>query len=329
MDERPSKASILSALSKALDLVEGQPEEHALRCARLGMRIAQEIGLDAASAESLFFASVVKDSGCSNNSVRIQKIFGGDEFLSKNAVKFIDWSSPIESVKFAFQYTERGQSIGTKLLRMAANIGPPKKVMSDVTEARCTRGAEIARKLGFGAEVADAVRFLDEHWDGKGAPYDKRGEEIPLLARIICLTQTFEVFLTTFGFEAAYSMLSKRSGRWFDPELVKACVAMRSDSAFWETFGEDDDDRLLKEQLPHLNEAAMDTDIDQICEAFAMIIDAQSSFTAEHSSPITQCASQSGLDLVDFGSRLCGARGCCTTSASSEFRQEFWRSRGS
>lgn len=36
--------------------------------------------------------------------------------------------------------------------------------------------------------------------------------------------------------------------------------------------------------------AALDADIDSICEAFAMIIDAKSSFTAEHSTRVTQYA---------------------------------------
>ncbi len=293
MEISPSKSSILGALSQALDLVEGQPEGHALRAARLAMRIGREIGLPDSTAEDLFFASVIKDSGCSNNSVRIQKIFGGDELLSKRAVKFIDWTSPVESVKFAFKHTERGQSMVAKLRRMASNLGPPKQVMIEVTEARCTRGAEIARMLGFSPVVADAVRNIDEHWDGNGAPFEIRQDEIPLLARIICLTQTFEVFATTFGVDAAYTMMETRCGTWFDPDLVQACRSFRTDTAFWNSFGDESSDAIA-DALPHLGESAMDADIDKICEAFALIIDAKSSFTSEHSARVTQYALQLG-----------------------------------
>lgn len=287
MDRSPNKAEILGALSHALDLVEGQPEGHAERSARIALRLGQQLGLDDATLNNLYFAGLLKDSGCSNNAVRIAKMFGGDEHLSKKAVKLIDWTNALESVKFAFQFTEVGQSLGSKLRRMAANIGPPGKVMNEVTEARCTRGAAIAARLGFGLDVADAVLYLDEHWDGRGAPYGKRGDEIPLMAQILCLAQTFEVFMVAFGLTNAYDMLADRKGKWFSPELCDAMRALEGENAFW--AGQEACDmtpfwHLLDET------AALDADIDSICEAFAMIIDAKSSFTAEHSTRVTQYA---------------------------------------
>ena len=184
--QSPSKASILGALSQALDLVEGQPEGHALRTAKLALKLADLMGLSDQAKEDLYFAAVLKDSGCSNNAVRIQKMFGGDEFLAKRKVKLVDWTSNLESVKFAIAQTEAGNSIGAKLRRLAQNLGHPTKVMDEVTEARCTRGAMIAKMLGLNASVADAIQSLDEHWDGQGSPYKLKGDEIPLLARILC-----------------------------------------------------------------------------------------------------------------------------------------------
>ena len=61
-------------------------------------------------------------------------------------------------------------------------------------EARCDRGAEIARMLFLSEQTAAAIRSLDEHWDGRGMPDGLRGEEIPLAARILCLAQTVQVF---------------------------------------------------------------------------------------------------------------------------------------
>ncbi len=287
MESKPSKASILGALSQALDLVEGQPEGHALRSARIALRIATELGFDDNAKEDLYFAAVLKDSGCSNNSVRVHQIFGGDEHLAKQGVKLIDWTSPVESVKFSFQNTERGQSIGTKLRRMAMNLGTPKQVMNQVTEARCTRGAEIARMLSCRPEVADGIKHLDEHWNGNGAPYGKRGNEIPLIARIICLCQSFEVFMMSFGLDAAYNMIRDRSGRWFDPDVVQACFAFQHEIEFWNDIGRED---FVRAELPWLAVSAIETDVDGICEAFAMIIDAKSSFTSEHSTRVTQYA---------------------------------------
>lgn len=290
MERLPSKACILASLSRALDMVEGQPEGHAIRSARIALRIGELLGMNQQQLENLFFAGVLKDSGCSNNSVRIHKIFGGDEFLSKRAVKFVDWTNPIESVKFALKNTEIGQPLSVKLRRMASNLGPPGRIMNEVTEARCTRGAAIAKLLSFDDEVASAIQNLDEHWDGKGSPVGLAGLDIPLHARILCLCQTVEVFVTTYGLGAACEMAEARSGKWFEPELVQIFLKLKSETEFWADLQDVSNDSFIEEHLPGLKFSAVGADIDAICEAFAMIVDAKSSFTAEHSTRVTDYA---------------------------------------
>ena len=60
-------SEILSALSYALDITEGQPEGHAVRTCLIGMRIAQGAALPAADRGPLFYALLLKDLGCSSN----------------------------------------------------------------------------------------------------------------------------------------------------------------------------------------------------------------------------------------------------------------------
>lgn len=287
MAETLSIAGLLHSLSMALDLVEGQPEGHAARTASISVTLGKALGLDRAFLTDIYFASVLKDSGCSNNSVRVQKIFGGDEILTKYAVKFIDWTSPLESAVYAFRNTERGKSIIHKLRRMAAQVKAPGSVMNEVTLARCTRGAQIAAMLQFSERVGDGIHYLDEHWDGKGAPYGMRGDAIPLIAQIVSLAQTFEVFATAYGVEAAYTMAEKRTHTWFNPELVHALQSFRHDQAFWETLGHQS---IWETELPELDTDPAPAEVDHVCEAFALIVDAKSSFTAEHSSRVTSYA---------------------------------------
>jgi HD-GYP domain-containing protein (c-di-GMP phosphodiesterase class II) len=285
MSRKLTLAGLLSSLSTALDMVEGQPEGHAVRTADLAVRLGRALGLDQDFLADLYFGGVLKDSGCSNNSVRVQNIFGGDETVSKHAVKFIDWTSPLESVRYAFRYTERGNGIIKKLQRLAAQAGASGSIMNEVTLARCSRGAEIAAKLGFGLRVIEGVRYLDEHWDGKGAPYGLSQDQTPLSAQILSLAQTFEVFATTYGVPAAYEMARRRRGRWFNPALVQALESFRDDQSFWSSSGEES---LSLTDLPELLDPAAEAEIDQVCEAFGMIVDAKSSYTAEHSSRVTQ-----------------------------------------
>lgn len=290
MAERATKSEILSALSHALDLVEGQPEGHAARTCVIASRIASELQLADELRDAIYFASLLKDSGCSTNSARIHKIFGGDELLAKRKVKTIDWASPLESLKFVIKNTELGNGVGAKLRRMLTNIGPPSKVMDEVTMARCTQGAAIAKMLGFDETVAYAIECLDEHWDGKGSPRQKSGLDIPLAARILCIAQTVEVFFTAFGIDEVMAMVAARSGRWFDPDLVRVVELLRHDREFWDSIRFHASDTLLHISVGAATQVADETDIDQICAAFAKVIDAKSSFTAEHSTRVTEIA---------------------------------------
>ena len=147
-------------------------------------------------------------------------------------------------------------------------------------QARCDRGAEIAYLLGFDAETAEAIRALDEHWDGYGQPRGLRGEEIPLLGRLLCLAQTAEIFHAAGGVNAACRMAKRRSGGWFDPALVEVLHSIRDDAPFWRSLAEADvsawepGDRLL---------VADDEALDRIAYAFAGVIDAKSPWTYRHS----------------------------------------------
>ena len=288
-----TKAEILTALSRALDLVEGQPPGHAVRTCWIAMRLARELGLSDAESDAVYFAALVKDSGCSSNAVRIQAIFGADELAAKAAVKTVDWTNPMANALYGLRYVERGQGLATKVRGLKRALGE-KDVMREVTEVRCTRGAEIARLLGFDALVSDAVRDLDEHWDGKGAPRGLKGEETGIVARVLGLAQTLEVFVTNFGVGDAFRMLENRRGRWFDPALVDACRAFRSDGEFWRAHAMRTEARTLEIPIAAAAQTVADAEIDSICEAFASIIDAKSSFTAEHSTRVTGYAVELG-----------------------------------
>ena len=74
---------------------------------------------------------------------------------------------------------------------------------------------------------------MDEHWDGWGYPAGLRGNEIPLIARIIGLAQVVEIFAEQQGPQAAMAVARERTGRWFEPALVQALTSLVDDAEFW------------------------------------------------------------------------------------------------
>ena len=91
-------SELIAALSRALDAAEGEPPGHAARSCLIGMRLAEEIGLDAGARSDLFYALLLKDAGCSSNAARVAALFGADDAVVKSSRRLTDTSSSAQAV---------------------------------------------------------------------------------------------------------------------------------------------------------------------------------------------------------------------------------------
>jgi HD-GYP domain-containing protein (c-di-GMP phosphodiesterase class II) len=92
------------------------------------------------------------------------------------------------------------------------------------------KSCEIIQPLSsipFFRDILPGIRHHHERLDGKGYPDQKIGDEIPLVARVILIADTFDAMTSTrpyrkgLPFEIAYKELHQFSGRQFDEQLVK------------------------------------------------------------------------------------------------------------
>jgi putative nucleotidyltransferase with HDIG domain len=287
---------VLGALTYALDLTEGQPAGHVLRSALIGMRLGEKLGLGEDELAPLFWALLLKDAGCSSNASRVHALLGADDQDVKRKLKTVDWPRFPARARYAFDVAVPGARRTTRLRRVAW-LARQGDIQGELVELRCERGGEIALLLGMPEATADAIRALDEHWDGHGRPRGLRGEEIPLLARIMCLAQSAEVFHGAGGRETALSMARERSGRWFDPRVVTAFGALETDAGLWSALRAPllDLERLVAElEPPDLVRHATAEEVDRLVAAFSGIIDAKSSFTFRHSERVAALAVRLG-----------------------------------
>jgi HD-GYP domain-containing protein (c-di-GMP phosphodiesterase class II) len=286
-------SEVVGALSYALDLTEGEPPGHAARSCLIGMRLAEELQLNAPTRSDLFYALLLKDAGCTANAARMAALFGADDHVVKHSAKRVDWSGQFSAFVWSVRSVAPGQSMRARLDRLLA-IKDEGEVTRSLMLARCERGAEIARMVGLSERTADAIRALDEHWDGRGQPRGLAGEEIPLLGRILCLAQTTEIFHAAGGIDGAYGVATRRSGRWFDPELVTALGAFRDDADFWASLADPD----LAPWEPAAQVLTADAERQlQIATAFAAIVDAKSPWTYHHSDRTSLIATDMGAVL--------------------------------
>ena len=304
-------AELLSALCHALDMTEGQPAGHCVRCCWIGMHIGREIGLADAELRDLYYTLLLKDLGCSSNAARICQLYLTDDLSFKHDFKRIDGSLP-QALRFVLAHTGLQAGLAERfraLINIFQNGG---EIARELIETRCQRGAEIARKMRFDETVAQGIQNLDEHWDGGGMPSGLRGPAIPIYARIALMAQVIDVFHTANGAAAARQEVSHRSGTWFDPQLAKAFASVAARPEFWRTLSSENLQEAIFALEPAQSAATVDEDyLDDIAAAFAQVIDSKSPYTSGHSDRVTVFTDliAEELGLSDAAAALAQARG--------------------
>ena len=92
-----------------------------------------------------------------------------------------------------------------------------------------TIGAEILS--GSSSELLQMAEVMalthQERWDGSGYPDGLKGEEIPLVGRIVALCDVFDALTTKRPYKNAFSVevtmaeIEAHSGKHFDPHMVE------------------------------------------------------------------------------------------------------------
>lgn len=276
-------AEVLGALSHALDLTEGQPPGHCVRCCWIGVRIGRQLGLPEAQLRELYYTLLLKDLGCSSNAARICELYLVDDLTFKNDFKRVDGSLS-QVLRFVVSHTGVKAAFADRVRAVIHILKNGGRVANEMIETRCQRGAAIARQMRFSEPVATGIHDLDEHWDGGGKPIGLAGTKISIFARIALLAQVVDVFQLSGEREAAIAEVARRSGTWFDPVVVGAFLALSSEAAFWEELARDDIESLVLAAEPDPQAGMADEDyLDDIAAAFAQVIDAKSPFTFGHS----------------------------------------------
>ncbi len=234
----------------------------------------------------LYYTLLLKDLGCSSNAARICQLYMTDDLSFKRDFKSVGARLP-EVLRFVLSHT--GLKAGlTERFRTILNIMQNcAELARELIETRCQRGADIARQLRFSDTVAYGIQCLDEHWDGKGKPAGLSGEAIPIYARVALLAQVVDVFQTGGGREAAVAEVAARSGTWFDPDVVAAFQRAPGSPAFWSGLAGPDLAAAIFKLEPGQHSQAVDEDyLDDIAEAFALVVDSKSPYTSGHSTRV-------------------------------------------
>jgi HD-GYP domain-containing protein (c-di-GMP phosphodiesterase class II) len=211
-------AELVAALSLAIDLGLGQPQEHVLRQTVIARRLAQAAGLPDQQQAAVFYVSLLAWVGCVADSHELAAWFGDDLRLRADSYE-VD-KSGLPRLRFVLGHVGEGSGPVRRLTMIGRFLTAGSERVTRSMLGHCQATGEIADRLGLGAQVGGALRQAFERWDGKGTPGLRAGEQIDPAMRVVQIADDAEVYHRAYGADAATEMLRSRRATEFDPALV-------------------------------------------------------------------------------------------------------------
>ncbi|WP_438318081.1 HD domain-containing phosphohydrolase [Candidatus Caldatribacterium sp. SIUC1] len=141
--------------------------------------------------------------------------------LEGQRAKSIRWASLVHDIGKIF--------IPQSILRKPGPLTPEEY---ELVKLHPLKGEEILKSVRGLEDVARIVRHHHERFDGLGYPDGLAQEAIPLESRIVAVVDAFEAMTSdrpyrrAMGIAEAIAELKRCAGTQFDPEVVKAAVAV-------------------------------------------------------------------------------------------------------
>lgn len=126
------------------------------------------------------------------------------------------------------------------LVHDIGKTGLSEEILLKPTKLNDVEMAEMRRHPEIGVSILEQINFLDavkpivlhhhERWDGEGYPAGIAGDEIPLLARILAVADSFDAITSEWPYRSrrtfaeARTELRSGAGTQFDPRVVEALV---------------------------------------------------------------------------------------------------------
>jgi HD-GYP domain-containing protein (c-di-GMP phosphodiesterase class II) len=102
----------------------------------------------------------------------------------------------------------------------------------EVMKTHTTKGANILRPVTQLAEMLPGIELHHEALDGRGYPYGLQGDQVPMLARVIAVADTFDALTTNRPYQHAHTpeqalqIIKNLAGKRLDPQAVEALLAV-------------------------------------------------------------------------------------------------------
>ncbi len=136
----------------------------------------------------------------------------------------------LEILRISAQLHDVGKiGIEDRILKKPGALTPEE---FEIMKTHTTKGANILRPVPQLREMLPGIELHHEALNGRGYPYGLKGDQIPLLARVIAVADTFDALTTNRPYQQehdpleALRIIEKLSGQRLDPNAVTALLAV-------------------------------------------------------------------------------------------------------
>jgi HD-GYP domain-containing protein (c-di-GMP phosphodiesterase class II) len=280
----------MATLSLATDLGMGQPLEFALAGCVLATRLGESLGMPPGDLRDVYYFGLLRFIGCNSDTYAMASLLG-DELSVRSAFAAVDPGNTPQVLNLTIRFMRQAHT-GAPPLEMARTLlrgvlGMP-QFMKEQFSGHCEVAQRLAKRLGFGAPLIQALGQLYERWDGKGLPHGLRGEAVSPAVLLVTLAQDVVTYQRLGDLDAAVQMVRERSGGAYDPRHAEHFCA-HATALMHGLDGEPSWELVLAcepGECPVLSESQFDS----ACQALADFADIKSPYMLGHSLSVADLA---------------------------------------
>ncbi|HAV01288.1 MAG TPA: hypothetical protein DCW47_08895 [Lachnospiraceae bacterium] len=164
-----------------------------------------------------------------------------DEYTNGHSNRVADYTRLIAE-KMGYEGEDLDRIYYVALLHDCGKIGVPDNILRkpgrltdeefEVIKSHTVIGGQILSRFKSLKDVNEGALYHHERYDGRGYPSGKAGEDIPLIARMICVADSYDamnsnrVYRKKLTKEDIFAEIEKNKGKQFDPQVADVLVAL-------------------------------------------------------------------------------------------------------
>jgi len=268
-----------SLYGAAIDLLEGHSIGHSQRVAYIAQELAVGLELGAVEITDLTLAALFHDLGLFSITHELSELTSAPE-------SELIANHPLGDVEELSSGIRKGSL----------------QQFSELLIQHAVKGGELADSLPLPDTVGRLISGHHEQYDGQGYPLGLRGDDIPIMQRILVAADCLETAIAGAGerghspeFVRAESL--KYSGTKIDPALARALVEATQNVRFWGVFTGGGLNQQLLSRIDQERLGISYEDIARFIMLLVELVDAKSPFRAAHSRRVARTTWLMALEL--------------------------------